>query len=212
VRLAGTPNVYVTPGSGPAFVMRYDSERKSFIPIGQLPPFSAVQALRVLREPGLAEIRLTDNEDAYMEAARLVPGNLRAAHQAYCAYNAGPPPVNGEILARSGSGPGRTTIENESGQPMVVKLRERNGATAAAVFLQPGGDTTVDGLPDGAYRPDYAIGEMWSRACNSFAAGMRAQRFAEYTDLASLGKLAIPPDFPDRPPPVDIPDQDFEQE
>jgi hypothetical protein len=212
VRLIGIPNVYVIPSGSPALVLRYDQPRDTFVPIGQLPPFSAVQAVRVLRDHGLVEIRLTATTTGFIDAARLQPGNVTAAQQAYCTYNSGPPPANGEILARNGDGPGQMTIENHSGQPLVVKLRDRNGITAAAVYLAPGGDAVVDGLPGGAYRPDYAIGELWSRACNSFAAGMRAQRFAAFAELSTLRTLAIPPDLPDQAPPVDISDQDFQHD
>ncbi len=212
IRLIGNPNVYVVPADSPALVLRYDQPRNTFIPIGQLPAFSAVQAVRVLRDHGLVEIRLTDTATGFIDAARLAPGDATAARQAYCTYNSGPPPANGEILARNGAGAGQTTIENRSSQPMVVKLRDRNGMAAATVYLEPGGDAFVDGLPGGAYRPDYAIGELWSRACNSFAAGMRAQRFTAFAELSTLSTLTIPPDLPDQTPPVDISDQDFEHD
>lgn len=212
IRLVGVTNVYVLPAGGPALVLRYDPARQAFLPMAQLPPFSAVQALRVLRDNGLVEIRLTETMDGYVDATRLAPGNAVAARRAYCAYNAGPQPSNGEILTRSGAGAGETTIENHSGQPMVVKLRTRDGIAAATVYLEPGGDTTVTGLPGGAYRPDFAIGALWSRACNSFAAGMRAERFPTFVDLSRLGTMAVPPDDPNQPPPVDIADQTFEHD
>ena len=211
VRLFGVSNVYVVPAGGPAVVLRYDPGRRAFVPIGQLPPFSTAQAIRIVRDYGLVEIRLTASAVGFIPAARLSPGNARAAYEAYCAYNAGTPPANGEILSRAGAGAGETTIENRTGQPVVVKLRDRNGVPAATVFLAPGGDALVDGLPGGAYRPDYAMGDLWSRACNMFAAGMRAQRFAGYTDLSALHTVVIPPDLPGQPPPVDISDQDFER-
>jgi hypothetical protein len=212
IRLPGTPNVYVTPAASPALVLRYDQARNAFPPIGQLPAFSAAQALRILRDHGLVEIRLTDSTTGFIDASRLAPGNAAAARQAYCTYNSGSPPANGEILARNGTGAGQMTIQNNSGQPLVVKLRDRNGLAAATVYLEPGGDAIVGGLPGGTYRPDYAIGELWSRACNGFVAGMRAQRFASFAELSTLGTLAIPPDLPDQVPPADISDQDFEHD
>jgi hypothetical protein len=212
VRLAGIPNVYVTAATSPALVLRYDQPRNAFVPIGQLPAFSAVQAVRVLRDHGLVEIRLTDTSTGFIDASRLAPGNAFAARQAYCTYNSGSPPANGEILGRNGAGAGQTTIENRGSQPMVVRLRDRSGTAAATVYLEPGSDVLVDGLPGGAYRPDYAIGELWSRACNGFTAGMRAQRFAAFADLSTMGTLAIPSNVPDAAPPADISDQDFEHE
>ena len=71
VRLAGTPNVYVLPAGSPALVLRYDQPHNAFVPIGQLPPFSAVQALRVLRDHGLVEIRLTPTTTGFIDASRL---------------------------------------------------------------------------------------------------------------------------------------------
>jgi hypothetical protein len=211
LRLPGVPNVYVLPAGGPAVVWRLDATRHAFVPIGQLPPFSAVQALRVVRDKGLVEIRVSDTSVGFIEASRVIPGNLTAAHEAYCAYDAGPSPANGEVLARHGSGPGRLAIRNRGDQPAVVKLRDAAGVSAATVFLQPGSETEVTGLPDGAYRPDFAVGELWSRVCNSFAAGMRAQRFTAETSLSALSPLVIPPDAVGQASVADIPDQAFER-
>lgn len=212
IRLIGVPNVYVIPAGGPALVYRFDTGRKAFLPIGQLPPFSAAQALRVLHNDGLVEIRLTATATGFIDAARLAPGNQEAAREAYCAYNAGPPPANGEVLSRKGMGAGQTTIQNNTGQPIVVKLRDHTGTAAITVFLAPGGTATVGGVPDGAYRPEYAIGELWSRACNSFAAGMRAQRFPDFTALSAIRTLTIPPNLSGDAVPVDISDRAFERD
>ena len=212
VRLAGTPNTYVVPAGGGAMIWRHDPAHDGMVPAGQLPPFSAVQALRVIRQNGLVEIRLNETETGFIDASRLTPGNAAAARQAFCAYNAGPAPANGEVLTRNGSGPATVHVENHSAQPMVVKFRESNGTVAASVFLEPSGETDVTGLPPGPYRPDYAIGELWSRACHRFAAGMRAERFARFVDLPSSAPLTVPPALAGRPEPMDIPDQAFEQE
>jgi len=209
VRLFGIPNVYVVPAGNPALVLRYDAGRHGFVPIGQLPPFSVAQATRVLRDNGLVEIRLTESAVGFIDASRLAPGNATAARQAYCAYNAGPPPANGEILHRAGAGAGSMTVENRTGQSVVMKLRDRQGVPAVTVFLAPGGDATVDGLPGGEYRPDFAMGDLWSRACDIFAAGMRAQRFAGYADLSALRTVVIPPDLSGGSQLVDISDEDF---
>ena len=79
-------------------------------------------------------------------------------------------------------------------------------------YLAPNGHVTIEGLPEGRYRPDFAIGELWSRACQSFAAGMRAQRLSGYFTLNALTPLTIPPDAAGEPPPTDISDQTFERD
>ncbi len=210
VRLGGSPNAYVLPASGAALVWRHDPARDAFVPLGQLPPFSAVQVLHVVRENGLVEIRLNESNAGFIDASRLTPGNAAAAHQAYCAYDAGPAPTNGEMLERHGSGPASVMMANHSGQPAVVKLRDSEGVAAATVFLAPNAEARINGLPLGSYQPEYAIGELWSRACRSFAAGMRSQRFATYTDIAALERINIPPDLSVGALPVDITDEEFE--
>ena len=92
---------------------------------------------------------------------------------------------------------------------MVVKLRDRIGMVAATVFLAPGGDATVDGLPSGAYRPDFAMGELWSRACNMLRRRHARAALPRLHRPSALGTLVIPPDLPGQPPPVDISDQEF---
>lgn len=212
VQLPGTANYYVVPGAGPAVLWRRTGSADDLVPAGSLPPFSTVQATGMLPQHGMVEIRSTETSTALIEAARLAPGDSAAARRSYCAYNAGPLPRNGEVLERRGSGPGRLTVRNRSPQPAVVKLRGMDGGTVASVFLLPGGETSLGGLPLGVYRPDVAIGELWSRACGTFAAGMRAQRFVDLASLSSLDPLAVPFDANGASPAKDIPDQAFEAE
>lgn len=194
VRLAGVTNYYVVPAAGPTILWRHDDEHNVYKPAGQVPPFSAVQALRLNRQTGLVEVRVTETTNAFIEATRLAPGNLAAARRAYCGYNTGPIPADGEVLARKGAGKGRLTVENRSMQPAVVKLRDAAGGVVASVFLGPGGHADLTDLPNVDYRPDFAIGELWSRACNGFAAGMRAQRLGAMVSLEALSPFSIPPD------------------
>ena len=212
IRLVGNPNFYITPAAGPTVLWRRDDTTDAFLPAGRLPPFSSVQALRLLRPNGLIEIRTTDTATGFIEASRLTPGNAAAAHRAYCAYHAGGNPENGEILQRRGKGQGRLEVDNRTTQPAVLKLRDPAGVVVVAAFLAPGGHTTLVGLPEGRFQPDFAIGELWSRTCRGFAAGMRAQRLSGYFSLAALTPLSIPPDLPGEPAPTDISDDAFERE
>ena len=54
LRLAGTPNFYVVPAAGSTMIWRYEESRKAFVAAGQLPPFSSVQAVRLLRRTAWA--------------------------------------------------------------------------------------------------------------------------------------------------------------
>jgi hypothetical protein len=210
--LPGNANFFVVPSSGPTVLWERDGSGDKFRPAGQLPPFSAVQGLRFFRDLGLVEVRVTESRTGFIDASRITPGNAAAAHRAYCAYNAGSPPDNAEILDRRGTGPGKVLIENRSTQPAVVKLRNSAGIAAATVFLAPGGKAQVDGLPQQQYRAQFALGEMWSRTCHTFAAGMRAQQFAGYAGLDELTPLAVPPDVAAPVQVLDIPDQVFERD
>ena len=209
---AGATTHFIIPGSGAALLWRRDATRDAFLPVRELAVFSPVRALGLLPEHGLVEVRLPDGGSGFVDAARLAPGDGSAAHRAYCTYNAGPSPQNGEILGGGGGGRAQVRIANRSEEPAVVKLRDASGRSAATVFVQPGSSAIVGNLPDGSYRPEYAIGELWSRACNDFAAGTRAQRFAGYAPLAALSSMLIPPDLSVDPAPVDIPDAAFERD
>jgi DnaJ domain len=210
VRLAGTPNFYILPTPSPTMLWREDKERHTLVPWGILPPFSAVQGIRLFRSNGMVEVRVTDGATGFIEAGRLNPGDTSASARAWCTYNAGPTPRNGEILTRNGRGPARLTIDNRSGQPAVVKLRSAEGGLVASVFLGPGGRATMDGLPEEDVRLDFATGEAWSRSCHGFTAGMRAQRVPNLVTLGLATTMAIPPD--PRFSPVDLSDQAFEQD
>jgi hypothetical protein len=212
VQLPGSANYYITPTASPAMLWRYDAAHQTLVPQAALPPFSSVQALRLYRQNGMVEVRVTASTTGFIEAAHLSPGDLTTAHRGYCAYNAGTTPSNGEVLSRHGSGSGHLPIDNRSSEPAVIKLRDRSGHVAASVFVAPGEHVELDGLPDTTYRADFAIGELWSRACNGFAAGMRAQRMRGFHSLQALTPLAVPPDLPGEPPPADIPDHVFDQE
>jgi hypothetical protein len=210
VRLAGTPNFYIVPTSNPAMLWREDEARHALVPWGQLPPFSAVQGIRLFKANGMVEVRVTETANGFIEAGRLTPGNTAAAARAWCTYNAGPTPANGEILTHGADGQSKLSIDNRSGQPAVVKIRSAVGAIIASVFIDPGGEATVEGLPDGPARLDFATGEVWSRACHGFSAGMRAQRLPDLITIGTAARLAIPPD--PTVASVELSDQAFERE
>jgi hypothetical protein len=210
ILLGGEPNFYVIPAATPAKLWRLDPARKSLMPDRQLPPFSSVQAVRFLRQNGLLEVLVQDNPNGYVEASHLTPGNAAAARRGYCSYNAGPLPSDGEVFDRSGFGTGRLRLDNRGVQPAVVKLRDPSGAVAVSVFLAPGGHADLDALPDGSYTVDYAIGELWSRACNGFAAGMRARRLDQAFNIPRDDALEITSDAASLPS-TDIADKEFEE-
>lgn len=210
VRLAGVPNFYVGPSGGPAMLWYLDKGRNVLVPLGQLPPFSMVQAVRLIRQNGLAEVRVNDRGNGLISANRLTPGNPAEAHRAYCGYNAGPTPRDGELLERHGSGTGRLELENRAMQPAVVKLRDDSGAVVISVFLGPQGRAVFNVVPNGTYHPEAAVGELWSRACNSFAAGMRAWRMQVALQSPAEQRLVVQPDAGAQAA-ADIPDQAFER-
>jgi hypothetical protein len=212
VKPVGTPTHYVLPTAGPAMVWRFDPAVGHYVAIGQLEPFSAVRALHAEPHDGMLEIALDGGTSGFVDATRLMPGDQLAARHAYCIDIAGAPPVNGEVLLRHGAGAARVQIENDAELSSVVKLRATDGSVAAKVFLAPHGSTVVDQLPAGSYRPEFASGELWSRGCGGFVAGMRAERFASTVELGGDSRLAVPPGLSGAAMPVDIPDATFERD
>jgi hypothetical protein len=211
VLLGGVPNFYVTPVSTPAILWRLDVEHSTLLPAVQLPPFSEVQAVRLIRQNGMLEVLWNDHSNAFISADHLTPGSAAAARRAYCGYNAGPTPFDGELLERRGSGQGTLEMENRAMQPAVGKLRDGAGEVALSVFLGPGGHAVLNGVPDGTYHTDFAIGELWSRACNSFAAGMRARRMEAALRVPFDSHLVVAAEAGSTPA-ADISDQAFERD
>lgn len=209
---SGSANHYVLPAGEDAILWQYDPARDVYLPAGRVAAFTPVMALRLVAGHGLVELRMADGGSAFIDATRLTAGDATAARRANCAYNAGPSPRNGDVLTRMGEGTARIEISNRATQPAVVKLRDASGRSAATVFVAAGDHTIVGGLPDMPYRPEFAVGELWSRLCNDFAAGTRAQRFAGFASPAGLSPLVIPPELSVGPAPVDIPDTAFERE
>lgn len=211
VRLAGTPNFYVVPAGSVTVLWRMDPERNNALtPMTQLPPFSTVQAVRLIRQTGMLEVLVNENASGFISADHLTAGDALAAHRAYCGYNAGPAPFDSEVLERRGVGSGTLTLENRAMQPAVVKLRDVTGAVVVSVFMGPNGHAVLDGLPEGNYRPDFAVGELWSRACNVFAAGMRARRGVAALKVPLASALVVGPDA-SLPEGADISEQMFGQ-
>ena len=190
----------------------YDVARDTYLPAGRVGAFSPVLALRVVPQHGLLEVSLADGGSGFIDAVRLAPGDRAIARRAYCAYTAGPSPRNGEILRRHGDGTSQVEISNRGSQPVVVKLRDASGHAAATVFVTPGDSAIVANLPETVYRPELATGELWSSACNSFTAGMRAQRFTYYATPSALSPLVIPPRLSAASAPEDISDAAFEKD
>ena len=209
---SGATTHYVRAAGDDAVLWVHDIVRDAYMPAGHVAAFSPVQALRLVSQHGLVEIRLADGGGGFIDAARLAPGDRETARRAYCAYNAGPSPRNGEILGRDGGGAARIEISNRGPQPVLVKLRDASGHTAATVFVTPGNSAVVENLPDTVYRPEFATGELWSRACNGFAAGTRAQRYTYFASPSGLSPLVIPPNLSVAPASEDISDTEFERE
>jgi DnaJ domain len=210
VRLAGTPNMYVLPTAEPVTLWRRDDSGRGMLPWGQLPPFSAVQGLRLLTRNGLMEVKVTDANDGYIDARSLTPGDADAASGAWCTYHAGDEPANGEILSREGTGSGDVVLTNRSGEPVVVKIRSDFGLVVASIFLAPNGRASVAKLPVGRMRVQYATGEVWSRACHGFTASQRAEMLPGSVLIGRATQVSIPPAAGAAP--IDLSDHAFERE
>lgn len=207
--LAGIPNHYTTPGPGPATMWRHESDGNRLVPIGRLEPFTPVQALRLFRSAGMMEIRASDTATGFVQATRLTPGNHAASRRAFCIFHAGPPPAGAGLLAQTVNGPVTLTAKNRDASPAVIKLRDATGRLVAAIYLPPGDEARITGLPAALVQADFAHGEVWSQACGEFAVGQRAWRIPALQPLASLTPLVIPPDPSVPNQPVELSDQAF---
>ena len=83
--------------------------------------------------------------------------------------------------------------------PVVVALRQ--GLGFVAVFVTPHARARVTGLKAGEWQIDWATGDLWSRSCFRFMAGMRGRRTQ---DVEVPPVITLPDDQG-----TDIPDQSF---
>ena len=210
--LPGITNYYITPAPGRTILWRAGIGTEPPQPVRELAPFTALQALRRHGQTNLIEVRAGETGLGLVDATRLIAGDTRVAMRAFCAHYAGVLPGNGDVLRQTGTGNGRLTVRNRSLQPAVLKLRTPDGRSAISVFIAPNAEAEINGLPDGDYRPEYAIGEMWSRPCGLFVGGMRAQRLGATWPLSALTPLVIPPDPAASVVLSDILDADFIRE
>ncbi len=191
VRLAGPPTHYVAPGNGPATLWRNASGDR-LVPVGSLPEFTPVRTIGALPDRGMLMVALANGDHLYVDAARLEPGDEANARQAYCADQAGAPPANAEVLGQRSRGDARVVLRNRGAEPVAVKLRDAGESAQALIYIAPGMTVTVLGLPEGPWHADVAVGEMWSRACGRFAAGMEAQRLPGL--IAPGTTVTVPPE------------------
>jgi len=162
------------------------------VPNGQIEAFTPVKLVRLDEGGARAEIRLASGLTATADAARLMPGDSRAARQAACLHLAGAPPRSGQMLLRGGDGPGALRVENRETQAAVVKLRDDAGRTVASVYIGSRGSADLTGLPAGSYRIAYAMGDVWSAPCGRFAAGMRAQALRAPLVIGVPTRISVP--------------------
>jgi hypothetical protein len=183
----GTPE-YVLPVVGTAILWRYDAIDHHFRPNGRLAPFTPLALLRPVAHGSLAEVRLADDRVGYIYPHLLAPGDAGEASRARCIYDAGAPPRSGERLDAQtledpsaqmvkAPSPSRVTVINGSDAAAVFLLRAADGA--AAIYVAPHAQAVVTGLPSRRWRVEYAVGDLWSRSCFRFMAGMRAQRLPD---------------------------------
>ena len=204
IRLAGPPTHYVAPGNGPAPLWR-DISGDRLVSAGALPAFTSVRAVGAVPERGMLIIALADGSHMYMDAARLEPGGVADARQAYCADQAGAPPGNAELLAQRGRGDSQLVLINRGPEPVAVKLRGSANEAQALIYIAPGMRVTALRLPGGPWHADLAIGELWSRACGRFAAGMETVRLPGI--IAPGTTVTVPPEGGAER--IAISDQDF---
>lgn len=208
----GETDYFTLPSAAPTVLWKLNAATGTFTPGRHLPQFTPVESLRVLPLDGLIEVRLPDGETGYLMQSTLTAGTTAAARLEACHADPGPSIPNAELLLYRTPGDAPLVVRNDGTFPAVVKLRNARGETAASVFLPPGQQKTVH-LPRGvAYRPDFAVGPLFSRRCAAFSGGMLARRFPEARTVEALTPLVVPPNAAVSERLTDIPDSVFNRD
>jgi curved DNA-binding protein CbpA len=182
---------YIIANPAPAILWQRNPDGAGLHRAGQIPSFAVVSLIRAAGDDGMAEIRTAGGAPAFVEAARLMAGDAKAARNAACLFNAGAPPRGGSMLVRPSGGEIRVVVENREERPAVFKLRDAREAVVAAVYLPMRGQAVIENLPVGQYRAEFAMGDLWSGQCGRFMAGMRAQRLPTAQEFTGPARFAI---------------------
>ena len=113
------------------------------------------------------------------------PPNAPADSQAAEEVDLGPPcaatPANGKVLAgRSNlSSEGhRLEIDNGSSGDAIVKIRNAStNRVYASFFVRKAAKASLDGIEDGSYTIQYAVGDRLTEGCDSFTGDFRVAEF-----------------------------------
>ena len=188
---------------------RFSDVEGQYRPNGTLKPFTPVLMLRLVSHGALAEVQLPSGQVGYVYPHLLAPGDAASAQRAACIYEAGVTPQNGEILTPPRNAPGMparvsasgraTLIDNTGDAPAVVAFRR--GLEFVAVYVTPHARARLAGLEAGGWQIDWATGDLWSRPCFQFMAGMRGRRLQ---DAPVPAVITLPADAG-----TDVPDQTF---
>ncbi|CUU59836.1 hypothetical protein Ga0074812_13241 [Parafrankia irregularis] len=87
-------------------------------------------------------------------------------------------PANGSLPGGRGGGGGELTVNASSDADAVVKLTQGT-EVIRNVYVQAGGSTTADGIPDGTYEVFYTVGTDWDDANARFTRDCDFSKFDE---------------------------------
>ena len=80
-----------------------------------------------------------------------------------CVFGVNPQP--GQIVTQARQGNNEITVQNQSGQIALVKLRDTSGRTAFSFFTSSSGVTRVSGVPDGFFVVSFLSAARWHVHC-----------------------------------------------
>ncbi|HLO75787.1 MAG TPA: DnaJ domain-containing protein, partial [Magnetospirillum sp.] len=121
-----------------------------------------------------SRVRTPAGVEGWVATRALYAGSGSLFKQEWCSANRGTPPQSGEVLVRRATGEHRLLIHNDGRQDAVVKLKTASGNTVISFFVPATYHVGVNGIPDGAYRIEFATGTAYSRSCGIFSADMQA--------------------------------------
>lgn len=159
--------------------------------------FATVQVLGGTGDMEWTEIRTPAGLTGWVPRRALYAGTGSRYKLEWCAGNRGTPPAAGEVLVRRASGEHRLLIHNEGRNDAVVKLKTATGSTAVAYYIPATYHMVVGGIPEGAFRIEFATGGAWSRACGLFTTDLEAGRMPFSLTFKPIRLKSVPAVIPE---------------
>ena len=165
---AGTLNVRSAPSASSPVIAKLTNGQDVFAS-----PKSSTQT------QGWREVQFGET-NGWVSTSYLKRGTAEEARVEKCKASA-TRPATGEIFNKNGDGPHTLVVKNGPNGDAIAKLKDTRGNEIISFYVRADETATVDGVPEGFFKFQFATGKYYSPSCGgNFMEGMRVSEDPDY--------------------------------